>query len=338
MFSARQTVHPETMANTRSSPDKASSPRAVKILAILGAVIALLCAQANPALSAEIEKGATRLMRQTRTNLIYDRLLSERQTPELKALVEADAALPEKIVLVPTERSNEPPIRIAVHQRGPGTNVYVLVMIHGVLASHESWRYVTGYLGSDFDLWIVDLPGCGDSDKPDPKDLTADGYSPGAIAERVLQAVEQCMTNRNDSPRLLLVAHSLGGMTALRMTGDLELRRRHAPLLRQVDGLVLFAPGDVNVNQVSPVFMPIIKLGGLKAGIGDALGILREAAAKSTMNGFCSPRLASKETADQLYHALSNADERRAAQAMFTQAVPWRLREKPARMARHSLA
>jgi pimeloyl-ACP methyl ester carboxylesterase len=260
-------------------------------------------------------------------NSIYKGLQSERQILKFEALAIADATLPERIVLVSTVRSNEPPVGIAVHQRGPGTNDCIQIIIHGVLANHESWRYLTGPLSSNFDLWIIDLPGCGDSDKPDPKSLAADGYSPDAMADRVMQAIEQCLAARNDSPHLMLVAHSFGGMIVLRMTSDPELRQRHATLLRQVDGLVLFAPCDVNVNQVNPVFKPIIKLGGLKAGIGDALGILREAAAKSKMNGFCSPRLASKETADQLYHALSNADERRAARAMLIEAVPWNYKE-----------
>jgi pimeloyl-ACP methyl ester carboxylesterase len=200
-------------------------------------------------------------------------------------------------------------------------------MIHGILANHDSWRYLTGPLSSDFDLWIVDLPGCGDSDKPEPEALTGDGYSPGAMADRVMQAVEQCLADRNDSPHLVLVAHSLGGMIALRMTGDLELRRRHARLLQQVDGLVLFAPGDVNVNQASQVFTTIAKLGGGKVVIGDLLGIVREATARSTMNGFASPRVATMETADQLHHILTQADERHAAQAMIKQAVPWKFRE-----------
>jgi pimeloyl-ACP methyl ester carboxylesterase len=186
---------------------------------------------------------------------------------------------------------------------------------------------MTGPLSSNFDLWIIDLPGCGDSDKPDPKSLAADGYSPGAMADRVMQAIEQCMTSRNDSPRLLLVAHSLGGMIVLRMTSDPELRQRHAALLRQVDGLVLFAPGDVNVNQVSPVFKPIIKLGGLKAVIAKVLGILQEAVAGSTRNGCASPCLATKETADQRYQILADAKQRRVAQAMIKEAVPWNYKE-----------
>ena len=230
-------------------------------------------------------------------------------------------------MLVSTVRSNEPPVGIAVHQRGPGTNDCIQIIIHGVLANHESWRYLTGPLSSNFDLWIIDLPGCGDSDKPDPKSLAADGYSPGAMADRVMQAIEQCMTSRNDSPRLLLVAHSLGGMIVLRMTSDPELRQRHAALLRQVDGLVLFAPGDVNVNQVSPVFKPIIKLGGLKAVIAKVLGILQEAVAGSTRNGCASPCLATKETADQRYQILADAKQRRVAQAMIKEAVPWNYKE-----------
>ena len=315
------------MVNPKRPPFNAWHRRAVRTFSVLGAVVVLLCLHASPALSAEIEKGATLLMRRNPTNFIYNCLLSESQIPEFKAHAEADATLPEKIVFKTTCRANEPPVRIAVHQRGPGTNDCILIMIHGILASHDSWRYLTGDLSSNFDLWIIDLPGCGDSSKPDPGELAADGYGPGAIADRVMQALEQCLADRNDSPRLVLVAHSLGGMITLRMTGDLELRQRHAQLLRQVDGLVLFAPGDVNVNQASQVFITIAKLTGLKVFVGDLLGIVGEATAKSTMNGFMSPHCATKETADQLYHILTHGDERRAAQAMIKEAVPWKFKE-----------
>lgn len=315
------------MANMNRPPAGASHRHSVKIFAMLAMAVTLLGAQTNPALSVEVEKGAARLMRPAPTNSAYNQLPFERQIPELKALIQADAALPEKIVLVRTVRSNEPPVRIAVHRRGSGTHDCVLVMLHGVLASHDSWRYVTGALAVDFDLWIIDLPGCGDSDKPDPAALAADGYGPGAFAERVLQALEQCLAARPDSPRWMLVAHSFGGMTALRMTGDLGLRQRHAAVLRQLEGLVLLAPGDVNVNQEIPRFVKVIKLGRVAVGIGDALGVVREAAAKSTAEGFISPRRASKESADQLYYILTHAEDRRAAQAMLQQAVPWRLNE-----------
>ena len=266
-------------------------------------------------------------MQDNHTNSVWKCLLSEWQIPEFTALARADAALPETIVFVPTYRSNEPPVRIAVHQRGPGTNDYILIIIHGVLANHESWRYLTGPLSSNFDLWIIDLPGCGDSDKPDPKELAADGYTPDALAERVMQAVEQCMTNRTDSPRLMMVGHSLGGMILLRMTSDPELRQRHAALLRQVDGLVLFAPCDVNVNHSIPSFEPFLKLTGWKIGFGNALGIVPEAAAKSVVDGCAFPNRATRETSDQRYQILIHASERKAVIAMIQGAVPWNIKK-----------
>jgi len=317
-------VHPGTIVNGRHRPRSPLRCRSVSGLALLGTVATLLCLQASPALPAEIEKGATILMRPNPTN---NGLPSERQIPELNALLAAKAALPEKIVRVATFRPNEPTVQITVHQIGSGTNPCILVPIHGVLANCESWRYTAGALGSDFDLWIVDLPGCGESDKPDPKTLAADGYSPGAMAERVMQAIEQCLKARKDSPHLMLVAHSLGGMIVLRMTSDPELRQRHAALLRQVDGLVLFAPCDVSVNQEIKSLAAIIKLTGVKVRIGKALGIIREAVAKSIVDGFAIPHRATKETADQRFQILINAEQRRATQAIIRGAVPWNYKE-----------
>lgn len=304
-----------------------SGMRHAGIFAALATAFALLFMQTNSTFSAEVPRGATILMTHNETKSLYARLPSELSVSEIAALVEADRALPEQTLLFPTERQNEPVVQVAVHLRGSGTHACVLVLIHGVLASHESWRYVTGELASDFDLWIVDLPGCGQSDKPDPQSLTGDGYSPTALADRVFQAIGQCLAKRTDSPRMLIIAHSLGGMIALRMMDDPELRQRYDSILQRIDGSVLLAPADVSVNQEIPCFIPILNLNGLKAGIGGALGILQEVAAKSAMNGFVSSNLATRESADQICYALTHVEERLAAQAMLRQAVPWLVKE-----------
>src|SRR5207245_2432277 len=191
------------------------------------------------AVSAQGNRGATLLLRQAAAVSPLQKLPSEQQIPELEALARANALLPETVCFPKTLREDGHTVRLAVHRRGSGTNQQALVMIHGVLADHDAWRYLTGDLGTDFDLWLLDLPGCGDSDKPDPDLLGPEGYSPTAIAERVLQALQQSLAARAQPTRLLIVAHSLGGMTALRMMGDPDLRQRYASVLRQIDGMVL---------------------------------------------------------------------------------------------------
>jgi len=120
------------------------------------------------AASPESEKGAALLLKQAAPVSQLERLPSEQQIPELEALARANALLPETVCFPRTLREDGHTVRLAVHQRGSGTHQQTLVMIHGVLADHDAWRYLTGDLGTDFDLWLVDLPGCGDSDKPDP--------------------------------------------------------------------------------------------------------------------------------------------------------------------------
>ena len=250
------------------------------------------------AVSAQGNRGATLLLRQAAAVSPLQKLPSEQQIPELEALARANALLPETVCFPKTLREDGRTVRLAVHQRGSGTHQQTLVMIHGVLADHDAWRYLTGDLGTDFDLWLLDLPGCGDSDKPDPDLLGPEGYSPTAMAERVLQALQQSLAARAQPTRLLIVAHSLGGMTALRMMGDPDLRQRYASVLKQIDGMVLFAPCDAALHQDIPKFTKIVKLRGYEAAIGHTLGIIEAAVAQSEETSFCATNRATRSGKD----------------------------------------
>jgi pimeloyl-ACP methyl ester carboxylesterase len=268
-------------------------------------------------------KGATMLIRPAAVRRPSATLLPELHIAELRPLVKAYGALPASDMSFATERDGRR-LNVAIKQRGNGNNNLVIVMIHGVLSRGDAWRYVAGELGQDFDLWIVDLPGCGRSDKPDPDSLGPNGYSPTAMADRVLQALEQCLASRPQRPRLMLVAHSLGGMVALQMMGNPELRQRHARVLQQIESMMLVAPCDVaSVNQEILKFKAIVELSGLKVAIANWLGVLIDAAAKADRNGLTTPELATRETTANLHDILTHTSDRRAAQAMLLQAVPW---------------
>ena len=99
------------------------------------------------ATSPESEKGAALLLKQAAPVSQLERLPSEQQIPDLKALVLANASLPESVRFAETLREDGHTVRLAVHQRGSGTHQQTLVMIHGVLADHDAWRYLTGDLG-----------------------------------------------------------------------------------------------------------------------------------------------------------------------------------------------
>ncbi len=86
----------------------------------------------------------------------------------------------------------------------------MLVFIHGVLSDHLAWKYVAAELSTDYEIWLVDLPGCGASDAPRPAAIEPDGYSPTAMGERVLQAMRQCLRATDPRRQVTLVGHSLG--------------------------------------------------------------------------------------------------------------------------------
>lgn len=83
-----------------------------------------------------------------------------------------------------------------------------VLLIHGLGASMAVWRENISALARRFRVYAIDLPGHGDSDKPDIE------YEAGSIVEYVRKFVEAL-----DLERTAVVGHSLGGglslMTAL---------------------------------------------------------------------------------------------------------------------------
>lgn len=287
----------------------------------------VLCLAHSSSVAEAQPRGAERLLRPGEAASLFDKLPSEKQIPELDAFVVASEKLRGPDCFPVTTRDGQQ-LRVAIHHRGSGTNNRVVVLIHGVMADHAAWRYVAGELGRDYDLWLTDLPGCGASEKPHPKSLAPDGYSPTAMAERILQALKECSAERSPPPRFTLAAHSLGGMVVLRMLGDPDLRQRYASVLKQIDGIVLLAPCDVGgVNHEIPTFKTIVDLKTYQVAVGNALGIVKDAAAQSDLDGFCERARVTREGSERLATVLATGDSRRAAQAMLRQAVPWRVKE-----------
>jgi pimeloyl-ACP methyl ester carboxylesterase len=267
------------------------------------------------------EKGAADLLRPARPSLMA-RIAPEAQHPELGPLAAQYRALPCRTRMCETSIEGKT-LRLAIHQLGSGHRARVQVLIHGVISDSETWRYVAGPLAAEYDLWLVDLPGCGASEAPNPAALGPKGYSPTSIAERVLQALRQCLAERSEPVELSLVAHSLGGLVATQMTGNPDLRQAYADVLGHVQRMVLIAPADAAVHQENPVFVKVAKLHGYEVGVAKALQVLDAAAAEADLRGFCSTNRATRETAQSLAHVLGNHDHRLAAIAMLRQAVSW---------------
>jgi pimeloyl-ACP methyl ester carboxylesterase len=70
---------------------------------------------------------------------------------------------------------SEPFGRLTVHYRTGGEGP-PLLLVHGLMTTGYSYRYVLDSLGAHFRLFVPDLPGCGRSDKP------AGRYGPRALA------------------------------------------------------------------------------------------------------------------------------------------------------------
>jgi pimeloyl-ACP methyl ester carboxylesterase len=250
-----------------------------------------------------------------------DHLRSEAET-DLAGLCESWEALPRNRMLVPTRIGDGPTVDVSIYEIGDPSSERLNVMVHGVNANHRSWRFVVGALGEEQDTLLVDLPGCGNSDCPDPRALGPNGYSPSALGERVLQALEAYLADRETKPKITLVAHSLGGAISMRMMGSLDLRARYGETLERIDRMVLFAPADIELVNPSPALLQLAEVSGIEVDLANLLGILRSKVDKSTVESVVNPERALRETARSTRSILSDADTRLALQAMLLQAIP----------------
>lgn len=266
--------------------------------------------------------------------LEHDRLAKalphESDSPLLLRLRHQYDKLPHTLEMVRTSRDGNA-VDLAVEKRGAPDSDRVVVMIHGLLADRETWLYVAGALGDDHQLWLIDLPGCGSSESPNPSRLEQDAFSPAGMADRVLQVIAHCLHQLEIKGRrpshLVIVGHSLGGTVCLRMAGDHKLRARHATTLRQVTAMVLFAPADVAIHTEITSFMTVLSLTGVKIRLGQVLGVVNDKVREITRDAYHVRPCATQEQAERFTHALTNMGHLRAAQAMIRNAVPWRVEE-----------
>jgi pimeloyl-ACP methyl ester carboxylesterase len=92
-------------------------------------------------------------------------------------------------------------MRFAYHRDGkPGQAV---VLLHGWPQTSGAWRLVTPLLASKFDVVVPDLPGFGDTSKPDS------GFDKKTVARRLRELVSALGLSR-----IALVGHDLGGHVA----------------------------------------------------------------------------------------------------------------------------
>lgn len=93
-------------------------------------------------------------------------------------------------------------VRVVVHGSGPP-----LLLVHGLMTSSYSWRYLFEPLGRHFTLYAPDLPGNGRSDRP-----LAPRYHPDALADWIGE-VQAALGIRGAA----VVGNSMGGYLCMRL-------------------------------------------------------------------------------------------------------------------------
>jgi pimeloyl-ACP methyl ester carboxylesterase len=103
--------------------------------------------------------------------------------------------------------------RVFVREVGQGgEHVPPLLLLHGMFVTHWEFRRVLEPLSAGRRVLAIDLPGCGESDRPAPSD--ASGYSLEWLAGAVVEIAGALGLGRFD-----LLGHSFGGAVALLVAG-----------------------------------------------------------------------------------------------------------------------
>jgi pimeloyl-ACP methyl ester carboxylesterase len=252
---------------------------------------------------------------------------------DLAELVSASSGLVmERDTAIVPVSENENAALAVIRQRATQRNNSqrpLVVLIHGVLSNHDVWRFVAGDLGTDHDLLLVDLLGCGSSEKPDPGRLPAAAWSPSGLARQLLYVLRSELSGTARGRDLVLVGHSLGGSIILRMLGDPALRTEFQDVLAHVTRSVLFSPVDVAVERKHPVFESIVKVWAIEVSLGSMTGLLADKVVRATLEGTSRPDSIPREEAERMIQILGDGATRRAAQAMILAAVPYTIAERP---------
>jgi pimeloyl-ACP methyl ester carboxylesterase len=262
----------------------------------------------------------------------YRQLSSERSVPEFANALDRAADLPSRLTRVSVPLEDGSSMKLAIHETGRGDRGRVVVLVHGALGDASTWRLVSGYLGDSYDLMAVDLPGCGQSDVPDPKRYGDSVYTPEGLGRAVLLAVRERLRTRQDGldasdvagrdPKITLVGHSLGSRVILRMFGDAGLREDFVDVLARVDGVVLTSPPDGPTVQVADGLRGVAELKSGELTLASATGTLKEHVAEATLASVCDPKRATREYADSFVAMLRDGARLPAMQEMIRRTVP----------------
>lgn len=175
-----------------------------------------------------------------------------------------------------------------------------LVLLHGLLVTHHAFRAIIDPLAADRRVIALDMPGCGESDRPEPAE--ADDYSLRWLAARVREALSALGVQSCD-----LLAHSFGGAVAV------ELAATVPGLVRR---LVLVDP------VVFPMELPLEGRVAVLPRVGPMLWkqlFRRTELRRYLTRVFSTPELLDERAVDVYWDRLGRDGGREAAHAMLLQ-------------------
>jgi pimeloyl-ACP methyl ester carboxylesterase len=254
----------------------------------------------------------------------YAMLVSEQDIPALKRMLDQRPTL--TLNHVPTfGATGKARLDVGVWEEAPESE-RLTIMIHGVLANSNAWRFVSGPLSDDADLMLIDLPGCGASDARPPFKLKQEdpaGYETGALGFRVAEAIHARLDARHTPPeRIAIVAHSLGALVTLRLLADTEIAPDHREWIDKVDRIVLISPVDLALPYGPPSLERVATIPWLRVEFGELTGILKEQIARGARQTVVDPDIVPREQVDSLLAIVADAHRRSVAQDMLKSVIP----------------
>src|SRR5689334_2350442 len=107
-----------------------------------------------------------------------------------------------------------------------------IVFVHGWASSRRMWTAFLPDLTRDFRCWVLDLPGFGDSEKPDPNWYSIPNFTATVLA----------FMHQHHLEKVHLVGHSMGGMIVL------NLAAKHPEVVERVVAINPVVSGRVNLK------------------------------------------------------------------------------------------
>ncbi len=253
-------------------------------------------------------------------------LRDEETTEPYASRVAKDRSLKSSRIRVRAEDPGKEPLKVSLRvilsPNGPSDEV--LVLHPGILADGSTWRFITAMLAERFDLVVLDPPGTGKSDKPDPKTQGEDSYSPTWLARHGLRAVDSWQKSAGDDRPLVLLGHSLGSSVIIRMIADPTLDGEFGDIRRRINNPILISPVDVAIVRVPPVFRELVDLPGWQVGMGNTLGVLQSKIKKGVYRSVYDPdNRALEQEAERIIRMLRDGPTRRATQEMIRKFTSW---------------